>query len=204
VSEEKRRTHAELQRVYFDKLAAGFTQPIPADVETRTAKIVEAAGLNANSCVLDVATGTGVLIAHFLRAGVRSENITGCDLSSSMLKQANLLHPGVRFWQGDFFDFPPDQGQFDAIFFNACFGNFYDVEMAVKQAVLLLAAHGKIIISHPLGARFVAQLHAVEPELVPHLLPDRAQLLQWSSRYNLELDTFVDEQDLYIAVICCL
>src|SRR4030095_1799395 len=179
MSEDERRAHAELQRVYFDQLAVGFTQPIPADVEVRTARIVKAAQLDATSRVLDVATGTGVLIAHYLRAGVAAEQITGCDLSANMLKQATVRYPDVRFWQGDFLDFPKQPAQFDAIFFNACFGNFYDLQMAIGHAVLLLAPQGKIVISHPLGARFVAQLHAGEPELVPHLLPDRAQLLEW-------------------------
>src|SRR5262249_9850186 len=113
--EDERRAHAEFQRAYFDKLANGFTQPIPADVEARTARMVEAAALGAGSRVLDVGTGTGVLIAHFLRAGVKAENITGCDLSSNMLKQARDRYPDVTFWQGDFLDFPPEQGPFDAI-----------------------------------------------------------------------------------------
>jgi ubiquinone/menaquinone biosynthesis C-methylase UbiE len=89
MSEIERRAHAELQRKYFDKLAYGFTQPIPADVEERTRRIVRAAKLHDESRVLDVATGTGVLIAHFVAAGVNANNIAGCDLSAHMRNNGN-------------------------------------------------------------------------------------------------------------------
>ncbi len=201
MSEVERRAHAELQRTYFDKLAFGFTQPIPADVDARTERIVAAAKLNDESRVLDVATGTGVLISHFRAAGVKAKNITGCDLSANMLELAHTRYPEVRFWQGDFYEFPPEMGNFDAIFFNGCFGNLYDPDLAIELAVSLLNGDRRLVISHPLGARFVGQLRAAEPDLVAHLLPDRDLLLDWSSRHNLDLESFVDEHDLYVAVM---
>jgi ubiquinone/menaquinone biosynthesis C-methylase UbiE len=201
MSEIERRAHAELQRKYFDKLAYGFTQPISADVEERTRRIVRAAKLHDESRVLDVATGTGVLIAHFAAAGVNANNIAGCDLSANMLELARSRYPEVQFWQGDYYEFPLDMGKFDAIFFNGCFGNLYDPDAAIERGGLLLNSGGRLVIGHPLGATFVGQLRANEPSLVPHLLPDRDRLLEWSSRHNLNLEIFVDEPDLYVAVM---
>lgn len=199
--EDERRTHAELQRAYFDARAFIFTQPVPADVEKRTLRIIESACLSPGSRVLDVATGAGVLIPHFLAAGVRPEDITGCDLSKNMLSEASNRYPGVRFWQGDFLDFPGLPGAFQAIFFNACLGNFYNQEEVMARAAFLLASGGRIVISHPMGAGFVAQLHRAEPEIVPHLLPEAGQLLDWATLFSLVLETFVDEEALYIAVL---
>jgi SAM-dependent methyltransferase len=186
MSEIERRAHAELQRNYFDKLPYGFTQPIPADVEERTRRIVRAAKLHDESRVA---------------AGVNANNIAGCDLSANMLELARSRYPEVQFWQGDYYEFPSDMGKFDAIFFNGCFGNLYDPDAVIERGVLLLNSGGRLVISHPLGATFVGQLRANEPSLVPHLLPDRDRLLEWSSRHNLNLETFVDEPDLYVAVM---
>jgi SAM-dependent methyltransferase len=199
--EDESKAHAEQQRAYFDQRTFVFAQPIPAAVQKRTRTIVEAAGLDSQARVLDVGTGIGVLVPHFLSQGVRPQNITGCDLSPNMLHEARRRYPDVRFWQGDFLEFPSDFGTFDAIFFNACFGNFYDQGKVLEKAAALLSGDGSLVISHPMGARFVAQLRAAEPEIVPHCLPGRQVLLEWATGLGLILDTFVDEADLYIAIL---
>ncbi|HEY9871532.1 MAG TPA: class I SAM-dependent methyltransferase [Candidatus Obscuribacterales bacterium] len=199
--EDESKAHAEQQRAYFDQRTFVFTQPIPPAVQERTRKIVEAARLDSQARVLDVATGIGVLVPHILSQGVRPENIMGCDLSPKMLDEARRRYPDVPFWQGDFLDFPHEFGPFDAIFFNACFGNFYDQGRVLQKAAALLSSDGRLLISHPMGARFVAQLRAAEPEIVPHCLPGRQALLEWATGLGLILDAFVEEADLYIAVL---
>lgn len=199
--DNKHRTHVEMQRTYFDERVHVFRQPIPEDVQRRTRRIVEAAKLGVHSRVLDVGTGMGVLIEHFLAVGVGAENIVGCDLSEKMLVEGQRKYPAVKFWQGDFLEFPEFYGRFDAAFFNACFGNFDDQEKVIERALALLLPGGRMVISHPLGARFVAALHAGEPEIVPHLLPDKQTLLDWVAGFEVELETFVNDPDLYIAAV---
>lgn len=201
MSEQERQAHAEMQESYFDKKVGFFRQPIPHEVQKRTGEIIESAGLSEDSRVLDVATGVGVLIEHMLERGVPENNIVGCDLSATMLSEAKARFPDVTFWQGDFVDFPGTFGLFDAIFFNACFGNFFDQSKVIETAVRLLAPGGTVVISHPMGARFVAALHANEPEIVPHLLPDRDTLARWATLHSLELATFVDEPLIYIGIL---
>ncbi len=57
----------------------------------------------------------------------------------------------VRTWQGDIVDLPAFQGPFDAVFFNAVFGNVADQKAALTAAALRLQPGGHIVISHPLG-----------------------------------------------------
>jgi len=201
VSESKRHEHDRLQKSYFDQRSDWFKQPIPAEIEERTRLIVEAAELSASSRVLDVGTGTGVLIPHCLACGAQQDNIFGCDLSGRMLTEAKARFPRVTFWQGDILDFPAEHGLFQAVFFNACFANIFDPERAIKVTSNLLAPAGRIIISHPLGSQFVASLHAQEPEIVPFLLPDRELLSQWCAATGLELAKYRDEPLLYLAVL---
>lgn len=196
---DKRQAHADLQRSYFDLKINIFKLPIPEDVQARTHRIIEASAVSSGCRVLDVGTGIGVLVAHFLAAGVTPADIVGCDLSERMLAEARQRYPGVTFWQGDFLDFPSSAGPFDAVFFNACFGNFYDQDSVITKAVSLLDGGGRIVISHPMGARFVAQLNAHEPEIVPHLLPGHERLSKWCKQHDLTLSHWVDERDLYIA-----
>ena len=78
---------------------------------------------------------------------------------------------------------------YDAIIMNACFGNFYNP----RNVLELFSGHGSdatshttttatttmkgsggpplIVLSHPLGATFVQDLHDQDPTTVPHTLP---------------------------------
>ncbi|HIA52641.1 MAG TPA: class I SAM-dependent methyltransferase [Candidatus Melainabacteria bacterium] len=201
-SGEKKEVHADAQREYFRTRVGVFLQPIPDEILARTQKIAESAGLSESSQVLDVGTGTGALITHFLLLGVNDENITGVDLSDEMLKIARERYPKVKFLKADILDADTVIGkpdQFDAVFFNACFGNLFDQKMALQKTGALLRSGGCIIISHPLGKRFVKALHDSDPAIVPFFLPEKEQLEAWANELKLELSEFIDEEDFYLA-----
>lgn len=199
---EDKGTHADLQQDYFRSRISVFLQPIPEEILERTQKIAESARLSESSQVLDVATGTGALITHFLSLGVKQENITGVDLSEEMLENARERYPKANFIRADILDvdsFISEPEQFDAVFFNACFGNLFDQKLALKKTKVLTRKNGSIVISHPLGKRFVKALHDSDPKIVPHFLPEEAQLQLWAKDLNMRLAEFIDETDFYLA-----
>ncbi len=122
---------------------------------------------------------------------MKQENITGVDLSDEMMNYARERFPQVNFIKADVLDADTVIGkanQFDAVFFNACFGNIFDQKLALKKTHDLLRSGGSIVISHPLGKRFVKALHDSDPAIVPHFLPEKEQLSIWqlkSSEWNL-------------------
>ncbi len=109
MTEDNRQRHNQMQVEYFDQRAELFQQPIPGEIQERTAGIVMTAGVNPRSVILDVGTGTGVLIGHFLAAGAKQSNIVGCDLTETMLKIACTRYNEVCFWRGDIMDFTLEQ-----------------------------------------------------------------------------------------------
>jgi len=209
-SNDKRKSHSKVQSTYFDKHFDFFCHDVPESIQARTRKIVEETHINADSKVLDVGTGTGALIKHFLEFGISQKNIIGCDLSQEMISNARKRYPDVYYWHGDIIDFPlalPEDApkhitSFDAIFFNACFGNVWNQEQTLIHSGKLLSSDAKIVISHPMGNRFVAALKVSEPELVPHLLPDLKRLEKWCVLMDgMVIDKFIDEPDLYLAIL---
>ena len=67
---------------------------------------------------------------------------------------------------------------------------------------MLLCTGGYIVISHPLGRRWLnEQLHEKKPEMVPHPLPDRSQLQALIADLPLHLVDFVEKKQLYIATL---
>jgi len=158
--------------------------------------------------VLDVGTGTGALVPHLLAAG--ATHVLGCDVSAAMVAAAARQVPppgpcgnarGARFRCGDVADLPAYEGPFDAAFFNAVFGNVHDQRDALVRAALLLRPGGCCVVSHPLGAAYVAQLREQEPAVVPHTLPDARGWAALLQGLPLRLEALVDDAGFYCATL---
>ncbi len=196
---DKRQQHNSYQREIFDAQVDVFRQVIAKDIQERTRRIVAAADLMPGNRVLDVGTGIGVLIPDFRFFGVT--DIVGCDISMAMLAEAQVRFPEIVFWCGDVIDLPQKFGSFDVVFFNAMFGNVCNQRQTLEAIRPRLNVNGRIIISHPMGASFQAQLTRNDSRLVPHRLPNRKKLNALITGLTLRIYDFYDEDALYL---CCL
>jgi riboflavin kinase len=196
---DRRREHNLYQQRVFGENVEFFRQPIPADVQRRTAQIAAAAKLKSTDRVLDVGTGIGVLIPHIRSFGVRE--IIGCDLSESMLAEARKRYPEVNFWCGDVVDIPPAFGPFDAIFFNAVFGNMWNQRDALRISAGHLTRQGRIIISHPMGAAFAEELAAKDPRMILHPHPGEGRIESLILGLPLTVKILRDEKRFYLCVL---
>jgi riboflavin kinase len=104
---------------------------------------------------------------------------------------------------------------YDCIIINASFGNFWNPKQVLEHLIPMLKASyssddddddgdgGRMIISHPLGADFVRQLHEQDASVVPHTLPTRDEWIYETllslplqlQEYVEEIDTMVNEND---------
>ncbi len=193
---ETRSTHNRYQQKIFAGELDNFCVPIPEEVEERLERIVAMAALARGERVLDVGTGTGVLIPIIRQYGI--DEVVGCDLSANMLAKAREQHDGVTFWLGDVIDLPESLGRFDAVFFNAMFGNVWDQRATLQKVAGRLRTGARICISHPLGSRFVAELKRGDPRRTPHLLPDQERLGGLIRGIPLEVVHYCDEDDFYL------
>lgn len=199
---KSRSEHREFQRSYFKRAVDFFRQPLPEDIDKRTREIVRIADVGDSDKILDVGTGTGVLIQYFLEFGVPPQAITGCDLSKEMLDEAKLRYPSVTLVHADIDEFPTVNEPFDLAFFNGCFGNMYNPVSTLQRTSALMSSRGRIVISHPLGNNFLTGLSEREPELVLRLLPSLEELQQWcQSDIRAELELFHDTGDFYVAIL---
>lgn len=195
-----RRAYNRRQASAFDKVAHLFEQPVPEEVLGRLRLVVDEASLQPGCAVLDVGTGTGVLLPFILAR--RPARVVACDLSPGMLRRARrTFGRQVRFLKMDVVDLPPEEGPFDAVFCNACFGNFFDQAQAVQAIARLLNPGGRLVVSHPMGRLFVLQLRQQSDDLELKELPptpEAAQLLFDAG--GLRLVQFRDEPLLYLAI----
>lgn len=82
-----------LQDGYFDENVDLFEPPLPEGVPEHLAAIVRACRLQPGERMLDVGTGTGILIPYILQ--YRPSEIHACDLSENMLRRVKRKFPQV-------------------------------------------------------------------------------------------------------------
>ena len=146
---------------FFDHHAAGWDADRDPEEEAGLARVVTLAEVQLGQAVLDVGTGTGVLIPHLLRVVGPTGKIVAVDLSSEMLEVAREkeFRPSVIFLEADVHHLPLPEAEFDRVICNAALPHFEDRAQSIREMLRVLRPEGILVISHPIGREAVNRLH---------------------------------------------
>ena len=198
--EKEIRRRNRLQQKKFDALVHLFDPPLPEGVPERLTRIAAAAQILPGEVVLDVGTGTGILVPEIQK--YRPGCVYACDLSEMMLAQLHINYSGVESIQADVRDLALPDTSIDVVFINACYPNIVDKAGAFSNLSRMLKPGGRLIISHPLGKQFVLTLQKSSPFALDEL-PRKFEAEQLFAPYGFKVKTFVDEPELYILKLSC-
>ncbi|MCK4299148.1 MAG: class I SAM-dependent methyltransferase, partial [Planctomycetes bacterium] len=113
-------------RQFFDQTAANWDALEVEETYARLREIVVGLGIEPGSAVLDVGTGTGVLVPLLLEATGGEGQIVALDFSGEMLRRAQAKGHPVAYVQGDAQRLPFPAESFDWVICNAVFPHFPD------------------------------------------------------------------------------
>lgn len=187
--------HSQSTKEYFDSIANKWDTMCYHNPEKISA-ILTLANIKSNGRILDIATGTGVLIPHLLKH--EPEEITAIDLSELMIVQARKNHsnPRVRFEQSNFYEF--EQTGFDFAIAYSAYPHFSDKEAFVRKLSDCLNPNGRFMIAHSESKETINGRHSGdEVRKVSSSLNEAAV----ESRYfkaAFNIDVLVDTDELYI------
>jgi SAM-dependent methyltransferase len=145
--------------------------------------LLDAAGVDAGSRVLDVATGPGYVAG---RAAERGADALGLDFSPEMVELASRLHPDAGFRVGDANSLPFADETFDVVVANFLMPHLTNLPAGVAEAARVTRPGGRVALTtwdSPARTRFVgAVMDAVAAAGVgsPPGLPAGPSLFQYS------------------------
>lgn len=179
---------------YFNGLAFKWDQICNHNAE-KLRKIIELTGVNSNSSILDVGTGTGVLVKYLLET--LPSKVIGVDIAENMIGVARKKYKNddiVEFIVSDILEF--EQKDFDYIFMYSVYPHFTDKDGLFGHLSNLMNNGSKIIIAHSESKEKINERHAESKVVKDDVLPSAKITTEIMSKYFL-IDTVIDNDEMY-------
>jgi SAM-dependent methyltransferase len=197
MSEDEVRRINELQRELFDGLYRLFEPPLPDGVPERLERIVASGEIEKGAAVLDVGSGTGIMVPLIRK--YEPARIYACDLSESMLEQLSENYAYAETILADVRDLRLPDASLHVVFVNACYPNIVDKATAFSNISRMLIPGGRLVISHPLGKSFIGVIRKGTPFPLDDF-PERAEAEALFRDFGFDIKSCIDEPELYILV----
>jgi demethylmenaquinone methyltransferase/2-methoxy-6-polyprenyl-1,4-benzoquinol methylase len=149
--------------------------------------------------VLDVGTGTGVLIPLLLTF---TDTICAIDSAEKMIEAARkkFAHTKVNFVHGDVMEYPFDDGAFDHIICYSVFPHFDDKPLAIARLAKKLKPGGLLSVLHSASKEKIngVHVHAHNRDIMADNLPPARWLISCAQNNGLREEIIIDNTEMYL------
>ncbi|MDR7871048.1 MAG: methyltransferase domain-containing protein [Tissierellaceae bacterium] len=165
--------------------------------------IINLLNIQKGSKILDVGTGTGILIPY-LREKVGDEGkIIAIDYSDKMLEIAKkkYINDNVFFVYGDILETALPEEYFDFIICYSVFPHFLNKQLAISTMAKFLKTYGKLTICHSQSRKEINNLHKNVSEAVSEdNLPEMNVIKKHLKDSGLNIITDIDNDDMFVII----
>jgi ubiquinone/menaquinone biosynthesis C-methylase UbiE len=190
------------QREFFDSVAEKWDSICRHDPD-KIKTILDFADIAAGGSVLDVGTGTGVMLPYILERVGNGGNITAVDLSGKMLQIARSKYGAgnIRYVCGDVLNVGLPQSYFDYILCYSVFPHFAEKQAAISKLGALLKTRGKIVICHSQSRAAINMLHKnTSGPVSEDDLPEMAVIRTYFSNAGMETVAEIDNAEMFVII----
>ena len=167
-------------------------------------KLVPQFNLNVGQQVLDVGTGTGVLIPYLIKAVGPSGSVTAIDFSKKMVRKCKTKHSHIKnlnITVGKIEETAFSAESFDAVICFGVFPHFENKKKALQNINRILKHNCKIVIAHALSSEELRNHHKKISEHVANAtMPKKNELIRLIMQTGFVEVNIRDEPGCYLCV----
>jgi len=186
-------------RAFFNERAERWDEKAHHD-PAKLRRIAALAAPAPGAAVLDVGTGTGVMLP-LLRAGIGSGGrLAALDVAERMTARAREKHGSTAaYLAADAMCLPFGAGAFDLVMCYSVFPHFTDKRAALCELARVLRPGGSIVVAHSEGRAAINAFHAGLQGLVNQdRLPENDVMLALGRAAGLVGRFLADEEGVYV------
>lgn len=126
--------HATAHREYFNQKAGEWDSLLSEETIQCLSTIIKELAIKPGSHILDVGTGTGVLLPFLVEAAGKDGRVVALDIAEEMLARAKAKNiENVEYVLGDITCTPFEHNTLDEIICNSCFPHVIDKLQALRE-----------------------------------------------------------------------
>ena len=190
------------RRKFFDVNADRWDGMMPRGLVSRVEKkIAPLFGVKKSERVLDVGSGTGILLPFLRKAAGPGGKIVALDYSSRMLEKAReKFGDGFTYVCANAERMPFRNGSFNRVICFSAFPHFPRKLKVMRELKRVLKAGGKLIVAHADTRETLNKRHTqIGGAVRRDLIPEDSRMIKLLARAGFE-DAFVREgKNFYIA-----
>lgn len=197
------RSMTESEIEFFDRIAPDWDANEVRSTPERIRHILSRLPISRGMKILDLGTGTGVLVPYLSELVGESGKVVGIDLSEGMLNQAIEKFgqmPNVEFLR---LDFEEEQipGMYDLVMLYSVYPHIHFPDQTMEWLFRMnLTKDGRIIIAFPSDEHFINHIHG-EKKAESDMLPDAHTLAHRISAWGYRAEVLSATPDAYIVSV---
>lgn len=198
------KTDNNYQREFFNERAETWDKNVYHD-PVKLEKIINALELRQGYKVLDVGSGTGVMIPYLYNKIKNSGIIVALDISEKMISIAEQKHPpstfpNIKFIVQDINEFQL-KNEYEVILCYSCFPHFSNQSYSIKKLVEGLKSEGKLMIAHSQSRKAINNIHKKSKTIVSKdRLPTIKQISKMLINSSLEIVKSIDNDEIFFII----
>jgi ubiquinone/menaquinone biosynthesis C-methylase UbiE len=189
-----------LTRTFFNSRAAHWDEMVAERNTGKLEAMMERLDIRPGSSVLDVGTGTGILVPFILKKIGEKGRLVCLDFAEEMLKKARAkgFRGDIRYVCADIEQSNLADDSFDAVICYSSFPHFENKLISLIEIHRTLRKGGRLFICHTSSRQAINNLHSQIPEVHAHVIPEEDEMQKLLSTAGFREISIFDGEDSYL------